>query len=404
MKLNIQLEGQRLLCQAAEPLVAGSIGEVTFTVARGSGWEDLTVSILFENGEVCKEVLDNGQEQAVPWEALAPGRLYLSAVGRRDGLRRTTVRQLWPLPVLPAGAIQGTPTANYTPALWEQVMSRLEESCAAHMNVAFTGDTPPQAGKSYDEIAAAFGKGTEITASDPEGKRYVLDTADLSAGVLRFTHLGGDPLTLTRYIWRDGAWSRATEPGGLAHRLIFTGAATGVFDGTQDQSVHIPILTVAAPDYLGGVRPTAKTTEQTQPVGIDSGGRLWTAPGGTGQSSGDWHVPVCVCSSDSTAEAKICRGILPLTGGTPVTGQLVLVYLENGNSADTATLAFSNFSARSVVCNTSNTGMAQLLSHGPHLLVWRGASEYTVTENGQWDLLNPADVFGGGPAGEAGGQ
>lgn len=41
-----------------------------------------------------------------------------------------------------------------------------------------------------------------------------------------------------------------------------------------------PIPALAEPGRVGGVFASAKTTEMTQPVGIDENGALWTAPGG----------------------------------------------------------------------------------------------------------------------------
>lgn len=41
-----------------------------------------------------------------------------------------------------------------------------------------------------------------------------------------------------------------------------------------------PIPALAKPGKVGGVFASAKTTEMTQPVGIDENGALWTAPGG----------------------------------------------------------------------------------------------------------------------------
>lgn len=41
-----------------------------------------------------------------------------------------------------------------------------------------------------------------------------------------------------------------------------------------------PIPALAKPGKVGGVFASAKTTEMTQPVGIDENGELWTAPGG----------------------------------------------------------------------------------------------------------------------------
>lgn len=41
-------------------------------------------------------------------------------------------------------------------------------------------------------------------------------------------------------------------------------------------------IPIATSTQIGGVQPVAQTTEMTQPVGVDSNGALWTAPGGGG--------------------------------------------------------------------------------------------------------------------------
>lgn len=43
--------------------------------------------------------------------------------------------------------------------------------------------------------------------------------------------------------------------------------------------VDAPTIPVATPDTLGGVKPTAKTEDMTQSIGVDADGGLWTAPG-----------------------------------------------------------------------------------------------------------------------------
>lgn len=48
---------------------------------------------------------------------------------------------------------------------------------------------------------------------------------------------------------------------------------------TSDELLD-PIPALAKPGSVGGVLATAKTTEMTQPVGIDENGALWTTPGG----------------------------------------------------------------------------------------------------------------------------
>ena len=38
------------------------------------------------------------------------------------------------------------------------------------------------------------------------------------------------------------------------------------------------VLPIATPETLGGVKPTLKTEEMTQSVGVDETGALWTTP------------------------------------------------------------------------------------------------------------------------------
>ena len=52
-------------------------------------------------------------------------------------------------------------------------------------------------------------------------------------------------------------------------------------------------LPIATPDILGGVKPTAKSDDMTQSVGVDESGGLWTAPGtGSGETSSEEVVLV----------------------------------------------------------------------------------------------------------------
>ena len=65
----------------------------------------------------------------VPWEVLdRPGCLRISAVGHAPGKRRPTAIMQQPLVIAANGRIEGTPPQEYTPALWEQMMARLEET------------------------------------------------------------------------------------------------------------------------------------------------------------------------------------------------------------------------------------------------------------------------------------
>lgn len=63
----------------------------------------------------------------VPWEALdRAGLLWVSAVGHAPGKRRPTALMAAPLKVGQNGATEGGSPGEYTPALWEQVMAKLD--------------------------------------------------------------------------------------------------------------------------------------------------------------------------------------------------------------------------------------------------------------------------------------
>ncbi len=66
-------------------------------------------------------------------------------------------------------------------------------------------------------------------------------------------------------------------------------------------------LPVATSGTLGGVKPTAKTTAMTQPVGVDSSGALWTTPA----QSTSYTLPV--------ATASTLGGVKPVTKTTAMT-------------------------------------------------------------------------------------
>lgn len=62
-------------------------------------------------------------------------------------------------------------------------------------------------------------------------------------------------------------------------------------------SATIPVATSTA---LGGVKPVAKTSAMTQPVGVDGNGRLYTAPSGSTVS-----IDTSLSKSGQAADAKI---------------------------------------------------------------------------------------------------
>ena len=87
-------------------------------------------------------------------------------------------------------------------------------------------------------------------------------------------------------------------------KLTFTGAVDAEYDGSTPITVNIPngssdssgyTLPVATSEKLGGVKPVAKDDTMTQEVGVDSEGKLYTAPNtSSGESSNGLGEPLVI--------------------------------------------------------------------------------------------------------------
>lgn len=125
--IAIDINRQQLTATVDHPLVARSVGETTFAATADESWDGYAITIIFATAHVQKSCLYAGGKMAVPWEALDhAGLLWISAVGHAPGKRRPTAIMAAPLKVGQNGAIEGGPPQEYSPALWEQVMAKLD--------------------------------------------------------------------------------------------------------------------------------------------------------------------------------------------------------------------------------------------------------------------------------------
>lgn len=126
--IAINIQGQILTVVPDSPLISRSVGEVTCAVTLDDSWAGYTVTLVFAADKVQKSALVPGSGVlTVPWEVLdCPGYLRISAVGHAPGKRRPTAHMRQPLVVAANGRIDGGPPGEYTPALWEQVMAKLD--------------------------------------------------------------------------------------------------------------------------------------------------------------------------------------------------------------------------------------------------------------------------------------
>lgn len=99
--------------------------------------------------------------------------------------------------------------------------------------------------------------------------------------------LSGDPNTTTGkavyMCFETGKATRILADGDVASGGGVSDAqiAEAVENYLANNPINIP---VASENTLGGVKPVAKTSSMTQPVGVDAEGKLFTAPGGSGGS------------------------------------------------------------------------------------------------------------------------
>lgn len=98
--------------------------------------------------------------------------------------------------------------------------------------------------------------------------------------------------------------SVSSSYGGANVRFLKNVDIFGFGSGSDGGSYSLP---VASSDVLGGVKPVSKTSDMTQSVGVDSDGRLYTAPGGSGSSDGSTTIST---KSDSwyTGKKIVCYG------------------------------------------------------------------------------------------------
>lgn len=115
-----------------------------------------------------------------------------------------------------------------------------------------------------------------------ETKTYQLFGTVLSdstgSGISAIFDNAGNPISAT-YAKKTEVNAKYTKPsGGIPKNDLASAVQTSL--GKADTALQsVPIATSTK---VGGVKPASKNTEMTQPVGVDSNGALWTAPGGGG--------------------------------------------------------------------------------------------------------------------------
>lgn len=166
---------QRIIWPKECFIIADSVGYVYIRGSFDSDWDGLTKRFVFSNGDIIRSVLVTSDAPiAVPHEVLAAGKLNISVVGiSENGEKKLTTRKMpLPITVFEAGPQDGEAPEQYTPELWEQVlsavgdMSELETQdkstlVAAINEVAVTGGNSGESGTDGTGISSIEFKETD---------------------------------------------------------------------------------------------------------------------------------------------------------------------------------------------------------------------------------------------------
>ena len=235
--IQISIQGQELTATPDKLLISRSVGEVAFAATFDDSWADYEITIIFATPHIQKSVLYTGGQMDVPWECLdrPTDSLRISAVGIKDGHRRPTAHMRHGLAVAINGAIEGGPPQEYSPALWEQVMARLDD--------AGTGG----GGGSSAGAEAAQAK-AEAAQKKAEAAQTAAETAAQTAA--------------------QEATKAAEEASNAAK---FAGSATGSAEAAQDAQSKAEEAREGAENAKGAAEAILKSIPTPKPTGADDG-------------------------------------------------------------------------------------------------------------------------------------
>lgn len=245
--IQISIQGQELTATPDKLLVSRSVGEVAFEVDFDESWDGYTTTIIFATPHIQKSVLYTGEAAIVPWEVLCrpTDSLRISAVGIKDGHRRPTAHMRHGLAVVHNGAIEGGPPQEYSPALWEQVMAKLDG--------VGTGGGGSSAGAQEAQAKA------EAAQKKAEAAQAAAETAAQTAA---------------------GEATKAAEEASNAAK--FAGSATESAEAAQDAQSKAEEAREGAENAKGAAEAILDSIPTPKPTGADDG-KVPVARGGAYQ-------------------------------------------------------------------------------------------------------------------------
>lgn len=241
--IQISVQGQELTAIPDKILVSRSVGEVAFEASFDESWDGYAKTIIFATPHIQKSMLYTEGEVEIPWEVLAhpTDSLRISAVGIKGGHRRPTAHMRRGLAVVLSGAIEGGPPGEYTPALWEQVMARLDD--------VGTGGGGSSAGAEAAQAKA------EAAQKKAEAAQTAAETAAKAAEASN-----------------QAAAQEATKAAEEASNAAkFAGSATGSAETAQDAQAKAEAAREGAEAAKGAAEAVLASIPVPKPTGADDG-------------------------------------------------------------------------------------------------------------------------------------
>lgn len=169
-----------------------------------------------------------------------------------------------------------------------------------------------------------------------------------------------------------------------------------------ETSVAPSVLPIATPETLGGVKPTIKTEEMTQSVGVDETGGLWTLPSGGG-SGGDAKKAELIADITTTEEVASIKISQDLNGkGFVIKDVEFLAYIPKATATDGVIFNFAFSSIGGTTLNPSMSANVPVTAYGkllsavaipkeentPTMVFASNSVGYVATANSTWSYVD----------------
>ncbi|MGM9618947.1 MAG: hypothetical protein ACI3W8_03835 [Oscillospiraceae bacterium] len=198
--MKLEIKNQQITITQRQPLVSGTVNVYTAEFSFDSAWDGYTPVAVFESagvsGKVSREAAISHGKCTIPWEVLLPGSsLRIGVYGVSGDKRLPTIYADSQFVAL--GAEQAEESAEYTPSVIEQFVSRVAEDrgsaeAAADRAEAAAG-LAEKSKASASEYAEAASAAAKQAGDNLEGINGLYENMqDQVAGAVKEINLAGD--------------------------------------------------------------------------------------------------------------------------------------------------------------------------------------------------------------------